>query len=295
MNDSPRILPISQYRSMLKARQKLGKYRIERRLGSGGFANVYAARDTIEGIRVALKIPHAAIVDKEVLKDFKSEVRLAARLEHPNILSLRFAAFYEGEFIIVFPMGEEALSDRLHRRMALTTVLDLNEQMLEATAYAHRSKIIHCDIKPENFILFPDNRLKLTDFGIARVAHRTIKGGGTGTMGYMAPEQAMGKPSFRSDVFSLGLILHRMLSGQWGEWPFEWPFPGHARLRSRVHPDMIDVVRRSLELNPRKRFRDAGQMLESFRKAKRKTLLREVARKKKTASSRQTSTRRKAA
>ena len=114
-------------------------------------------------------------------------------------------------------------------------------------------------------------------------------------MGYMAPEQAMGKPSFRSDVFSLGLILHRMLSGQWGEWPFEWPFPGHARLRSRVHPDMIDVVRRSLELNPRKRFRDAGQMLESFRKAKRKTLLREVARKKKTASSRQTSTRRKAA
>ncbi|MDA0588136.1 MAG: serine/threonine-protein kinase [Planctomycetota bacterium] len=295
MNDSPRIIPISQYRNMLKARQKLGKYRIERRLGSGGFANVYAAMDTIEGIRVALKIPHAAIVDKEVLKDFKNEVRLAARLEHPNVLSLRFAAFYEGEFIIVFPMGEETLSDRLQRRMALTTVLDLNQQMLEAVAYAHRSKIIHCDIKPENFILFPDNQIKLTDFGIARVALRTIKGGGTGTMGYMAPEQAMGKPSFRSDVFSLGLILHRMLSGQWGEWPFEWPMPGHARLRSRVHPDMIEVVRRSLELNPRKRFRDADQMLESFRKAKKRTLLRESARKKKTTSRRKTTARRKVA
>ena len=295
VNDSPRIIPISQYRNMLKARQKLGKYRIERRLGSGGFANVYAAMDTIEGIRVALKIPHAAIVDKEVLKDFKNEVRLAARLEHPNVLSLRFAAFYEGEFIIVFPMGEETLSDRLQRRMALTTVLDLNHQMLEAVAYAHRSKIIHCDIKPENFILFPDNQIKLTDFGIARVALRTIKGGGTGTMGYMAPEQAMGKPSFRSDVFSLGLILHRMLSGQWGEWPFEWPMPGHARLRSRVHPDMIEVVRRSLELNPRKRFRDADQMLESFRKAKKRTLLRESARKKKTTSRRKTTARRKVA
>jgi len=295
VNDSPRIIPISQYRNMLKARQKLGKYRIERRLGSGGFANVYAAMDTIEGIRVALKIPHAAIVDKEVLKDFKNEVRLAARLEHPNVLSLRFAAFYEGEFIIVFPMGEETLSDRLQRRMALTTVLDLNQQMLEAVAYAHRSKIIHCDIKPENFILFPDNQIKLTDFGIARVALRTIKGGGTGTMGYMAPEQAMGKPSFRSDVFSLGLILHRMLSGQWGEWPFEWPMPGHARLRSRVHPDMIEVVRRSLELNPRKRFRDADQMLESFRKAKKRTLLRESARKKKTTSRRKTTARRKVA
>lgn len=295
MNDSPRIIPISQYRNMLKARQKLGKYRIERRLGSGGFANVYAAMDTIEGIRVALKIPHAAIVDKEVLKEFKNEVRLAARLEHPNVLSLRFAAFYEGEFIIVFAMGEETLSDRLQRRMALTTVLDLSQQMLEAVAYAHRSKIIHCDIKPENFILFPDNQIKLTDFGIARVALRTIKGGGTGTMGYMAPEQAMGKPSFRSDVFSLGLILHRMLSGQWGEWPFDWPLPGHARLRSRVHPDMIEVVRRSLELNPRKRFRDADQMLESFCKAKKRTLLRESARKKKTTSRRKTTARRKVA
>lgn len=164
--------------------------------------------------------------------------------------------------------------------MALTTVLDLGEQMLEAAAYAHRAKIIHCDIKPENFILFSDNQLKLTDFGIARVAHRTIKGGGTGTMGYMAPEQAMGKPSFRSDVFSLGLILHRMLSGQWGEWPFEWPLPGHARLRTRVHAEMVEVVRRALELNPRKRFRDAGQMLTSYQKAKKKTLLREARRKK---------------
>ena len=178
--------------------------------------------------------------------------------------------------------------------MALTTILELGEQMIEAAAYAHRSKIIHCDIKPENFILFPDNRLKLTDFGIARVAHRTIRGNGTGTMGYMAPEQAMGKPSFRSDVFSLGLILHRMLSGQWGEWPFEWPLPGHARLRTRVHADMLEVVKRSLELNPRKRFRDAGQMLENFRRAKRKTLLRET-RRRKTAAKRKTACRRKAA
>ena len=285
VDDSPRIIPYSNYRRGLRIRQKLGKYRIEKRLGSGGFANVYGAMDTIEGIRVALKIPHAEVVG-DVLRDFKSEVRLAARLEHPNILSLRFAAFYEGEFIIVFPLGQEALSDRLQRRMALTTVLELNEQMLAATACAHRSKVIHCDIKPENFILFPENRIKLTDFGIARIAQRTVQGNGTGTIGYMAPEQAMGKPSFRSDVFSLGLILHRMLSGQWGEWPFEWPLPGHVRLRSRVHPDMIQVIRRSLELNPRKRFRDAGQMLACFQRARRKTMLREAARRKKTVSRR---------
>ena len=285
MNESPRILPCSRVRRGLRIRQRLGKYRIEKRLGSGGFANVYGAMDTIEGIRVALKIPHAEVVG-DVLSDFKSEVRLAARMEHPNILSLRFAAFYEGEFIIVFPLGQETLADRLQRRMALTTVLELNEQMLSAAAYAHRSKVIHCDIKPENLILFPENHLKLTDFGIARIAQRTVQGNGTGTIGYMAPEQAMGQPSFRSDVFSLGLILHRMLSGKWGEWPFEWPLPGHARLRSRVHPDMIQLIRRSLELNPRKRFRDAGQMLVGFQHARRKTLLRESSRRKKTVSRR---------
>ncbi|NQV25968.1 MAG: protein kinase, partial [Rhodopirellula sp.] len=172
---------------MLKARQRLGKYRIERRLGSGGFADVYAAMDTIEGIRVALKIPNSK-VDEAVLRVFRHEIRLAGSLDHPNILNLRFAGFYENEFIISFPMGRETLSDRLSRRMSTATSLDLAEQMLKAVACAHRQKIIHCDIKPENFILFPENLLKLADFGIARIAQKTVKGGGTGTVGYMAPE-----------------------------------------------------------------------------------------------------------
>lgn len=266
---------------MLKSRQKLGKYRIERLLGSGGFANVYAAMDTVEGIRVALKIPHAAVVDGAVLEDFRHEVRLAVKLDHPNILGLRFAGHYEKEFIISFPLGDETLADRLSRRMSLETALDLTEQMLEAVAYAHRQKIIHCDIKPENFILFSDNRLKLTDFGIARVAQRTIKGGGTGTVGYMAPEQAMGKPSFRADVFSLGLIMCRMFSGVWPEYPFAWPTPGHRRLRLKLHADLIDVMRRAMELNPRKRFRDGDQMLAAFMPAKRRSLKRDSDRKKK--------------
>lgn len=268
---------------MLKARQKLGKYRIERRLGAGGFANVYAAMDTIEGIRVALKVPHAAVIDDDVMDDLRHEVRIAVRLEHPNILSLRFAGFYENEFIISFPLGDETLLDRLSRRMSVATALDLCEQMLEAVAHAHGQKVIHCDIKPENFILFPENTLKLTDFGIARVAQKTVQGGGTGTVGYMAPEQAMGKPSFRADVFSVGLIMCRMFSGQWPEYPFEWPAPGHRRLRERLHPDMIAVIRRAIELNPRKRYRDADQMLNAFRPARRKTLKRDADRKKRRA------------
>jgi eukaryotic-like serine/threonine-protein kinase len=257
---------------VLKARQRLGKYRIEKRLGNGGFATVYRAMDTIEGMRVALKIPHAEIITDEVLNDFRREVRLAVQLEHPNILPLKNASFIDKHFVIALPLGEKTLAERLEKRMSLTTAFDYGEQLLEAIAFAHRQKIIHCDIKPENLILFPAGRLKLTDFGIAKVAQKTVRGSGTGTVGYMAPEQAMGKPSLRSDVFSAGLVIYRMLTGVWPEYPFEWPPPGYHRLRGRVHPDLIAVLRKAIQLNPRKRYRDAEQMLAAYLPAKEKAL-----------------------
>lgn len=257
---------------MLRARQRLGKYTIERRLASGGFASVYQAMDNIEGLRVALKVPDPQLMSDELLHDFKQEVRLTARLEHPNILPLKCADFIDDYFVIVLPLGEKTLAERLRSRMSFERALSFAEQMLEATAYAHRSKIIHCDIKPENMILFEDYRLRLSDFGIAKVAQKTIRGSGTGTVGYMAPEQAMGKPSARSDVFSVGLIFYRMLTGHWPEWPFEWPLAGHQRLRGRVHRDLINLIKRSLEPNPRKRYRDADQMLSEFLKLKRRAM-----------------------
>ncbi|MGE0374865.1 MAG: serine/threonine-protein kinase [Planctomycetaceae bacterium] len=257
---------------MLTARQRLGKYRIEKRISDGGFATVYQAMDTIEGIRVALKIPHAKNVTQEVLNDFRHEVRLAVQLEHPHILALKNASFIDGQFVIAFPLGERTLSDRLTSRVSLNTALDYAQQMMEAVAFAHRHRIIHCDIKPENLIIFSGNRLKLTDFGIAKVAQRTVRGSGTGTIGYMAPEQAMGKPSLRSDVFSLGLILYRMLSGKWPEWPFDWPPANFQRVRGRVHPDLITVIRRAIDPQPRKRYRDAEHLLRAFLPAKAKAL-----------------------
>ncbi len=263
---------------MLKSRQKLGKYRIERRLATGGFGAVFRAMDTIEGIRVALKIPHASVVSQELIDDFRKEVRMTAKLEHQNILPLKNASFIDDHFVIVFPLGEKSLAERMRSRMSLQTILDLSEQMIDAVAYAHRQRIIHCDIKPENFILFPDNRVRLSDFGIARVAQNTVKGSGSGTVGYMAPEQAMGKPSMRSDVFSLGLVIYRMLTGHLPEWPFDWPPEGYRRLRQRVHPDMVAVLKKALEVSPRKRYRDATSLLRAFRQAKRKTLQRAIQR-----------------
>ncbi|NIL97593.1 MAG: protein kinase [Planctomycetales bacterium] len=253
---------------MLKTRQKLGKYQIERKLGEGGFALVYQARDTIEGVRVALKIPYPHLVTPDTLEDFRHEVRVAARLEHPHILPLKNAEFINGHFVITTALGQGTLADRLQKRLSFATALDFAEQMLAAVAYAHENRIIHCDIKPDNFLLFPGNRLRLTDFGIARVAQKTIKASGEGTVGYIAPEQAMGKPSFASDVFSLGLILYRMFSGQLPDWPYDWPPVGYDRLRRRLHPEMLGVVRKAVQVDVRRRYRNAGQMLAAFGRAK---------------------------
>ncbi len=256
----------------LKIRQKLGKYRIERRLGSGGFAAVYQAMDTVQGIRVAIKVPHAKYTTEAVLTEFRKEIRTTAPLEHDNILPIKDASIIEDRLVVVFPLGDETLHQRMTRRICLETAMDIAEQILRATAMAHSHHVIHCDIKPENVIVFAGNRVRLADFGIAKVSQKTVQGGGTGTVGYMAPEQAMGKPSFRSDVFSIGLIVWRLLTGQWPEWPFEWPANGYTKLRGRIHPEFIDFMRRSIDINPRHRYRDAEQMLAVFSKLKNRTL-----------------------
>ena len=263
------LLKMSHY---LRSRQRLGKYRIERRLGVGAFAAVYRAMDTIQGIRVALKVPHEPLVTPQVLSDFRSEIRTTSRLEHENILSLRDASIIDDRLVMVFRLGVETLDDRLRRRMSLETVLNFSEQILAGTAYAHRMRIVHCDIKPENVILFENQHVRLADFGIAKVSQRTLHGSGTGTVGYMAPEQAMGRPSLRSDVFSIGLIMYRMLSGQWPEWPYEWPFAGAQKMRGRVHPDLISLMKKAINVRPAQRYRDADQMLSAFRRLKSKSL-----------------------
>ena len=249
----------------IRARQMLGKYRIEKLIGNGGFAKVYSALDTIEGIKVALKIPHEHYVDEELMEAFRQEVRLLARLDHPNILVLKDANIIDDRLVIATRLGRETLDDRLTRRMSVPTALGFAEQMIAAVAYAHDAGLIHCDIKPENFILFDDDDIRLADFGIAKVGTMTIAGSGTGTVGHMSTEQAMGKPSMRSDVFSLGLIIYRMLAGQWPEYPFDWPAPGAGNLRKkRVHPDLITFIRKSISAKPKDRFANAIRMEEQF-------------------------------
>ncbi len=251
----------------LRPRQRIGKYRIERLIGSGGFAQVYSAVDMIEGVRVALKVPYDHLVDAALLEQFRHEVRVVAQLEHPNILQLRNADMIDDRFVMATLLGRETLEKRLERRTSVEKAYFFAQQMIAAIAYAHDHNIVHCDVKPENFILFDDDLLRLTDFGIAKVSRLTIAGSGTGTFGYMAPEQAMGKPSMRSDVFSLGLILYRLLAGSWPEYPFNWPPPGANKLRlRRVHPEMIRFIKKAIASNSRERFSNAVKMDEQFEK-----------------------------
>jgi serine/threonine-protein kinase len=269
--------------AVLRVRQRLGKYRIEKKIGEGGYAVVYRAYDTIEGIPVALKVPNAELLDAESLKDVKREVRISANLDHPNILPIKNASFIDKKFVIVYPLGERTLGDRLRARVSTRTALEFAEQMLEALAHAHKNRIIHCDIKPENFILFNGKRLRLTDFGIAKIAQTrwTLYASGTGTLGYVAPEQAFGKPTLRSDVFSLGVVLYRMFSGHLPEWPYQWPPPGYDRLKASLPATFISFLKKALEIDERKRFRDGAQMLTAFRRLKPRALRKVTTRSKK--------------
>jgi serine/threonine-protein kinase len=248
----------------IRAGQRLGKYRIQRRIANGGFAAVYRALDTVEGIPVALKVPRREAVTPQAMEWFRKEVRLHAGLDHPHVLQLKTADLIDGLLVIAYPLGVESLGDRMRRRMGLNTFLSLAGQMLDAVAHAHSRNVIHCDVKPDNFILFEGNALRLADFSISRLARRTVIASGSGTVGYVAPEQAMGKASFRSDVFSLGLVLYQMLAAELPEWPFRWPLPGLARVRRKVPPAFVDFLQRARNVNPARRFRDGIEMKQAF-------------------------------
>jgi len=248
----------------LVRRQRLGKYRIVRHISTGGFAEVYEAEDTIEGIRVAIRLPRPELVDDALLEAFRKEVRMLACLDHPNILKIKSADFIDGAFVVSTSLGEGTLGDALEGRLTVAVALRYVEQLLMAVAHAHEHGIVHCDIKPENVILFEGGRLRLTDFGVARLGLQATLASGSGTIGYLAPEQALGRPTFRSDVFSIGLLAWQLFAGEVPEWPFEWPFPKADRVRRKLHPDCIKLLRKCLAVDQRRRYADAGRALEAF-------------------------------
>ncbi|TWT55048.1 Serine/threonine-protein kinase PrkC [Rubripirellula amarantea] len=252
----------------LRIGSRLDKYRLTRRLGEGGFATVYAATDLVEDRKVALKIPdNRYLQNSQSLDDMQREVRIMAKLDHPAILPLKDARFIDGHFVIAFPLGEETLADRMTRRLSRATAIDYAVQMISAVGYAHEQMVLHRDIKPDNFVLFPNQVVQLTDFGLARFESRPHDVSGSGTLGYIAPEQAMGKPTYRSDVFSLGLVLYRLFAGDVPEYPFD-RLPNFNRLRKGLSKDFVDLIKKAIDPTPNRRFRDGVAMHNAMSKIK---------------------------
>lgn len=245
----------------------LGKYRLAKRLGEGGYCEVWKARDTIEDIWVALKIPNLSTAGKRDNKSVLREVALIAKLRHPHIMPLKNADIIDGHAVLATELSASTLADR-SKPMGLRRILSIISQVLDGLAHAHHNRLVHCDVTPGNIFLFPDSRAALGDFGIGlELKGRMVTIEEYGTPGYVAPEQAYGRPTYRSDCFAVALILYEYLTGFLPRWPFRWPLRGYDRLRQRTNGALIALLKRALAVDPARRFANAEQMLNALLQA----------------------------
>ena len=254
-----------------------GRYRIVRKLGSGGMADVYLAEDEELGRRIAIKIlndRHAN--DESFVERFRREAKNAAGLSHPNIVSIYDRGEAEGTYYIAMEyLDGRSLKELVVARgpLPIGDAIDATRQVLAALRFAHRKGVVHRDIKPHNVMADADGRLKVTDFGIARagVSQMTEAGSIIGTAQYLSPEQARGAAvDQRSDLYSVGIVLYEMLTGKTpfsGETPVEIamkhlsdpPRPPSLE-RPDISPDLDMVVLRALAKSPDERFQTAEEM-----------------------------------
>src|SRR3712207_2039152 len=198
-----------------------GRYRILRKLGSGGMANVYLAEDEDLGRRVAIKILNDRYATDDSFNErFRREAKSAAALSHPNIVSIYDRGDAEGRPYIAMEVIEgRSLKELIvaSGSLPIAQAIEYAKQILNALRFAHRNGIIHRDIKPHNILLGAEDRLKVTDFGIARAgaSQMTEVGSIMGTAQYLSPEQARGAPvTAASDLYSAGIVLYEMLTGK---------------------------------------------------------------------------------
>jgi len=253
------------------------RYRLERPLGHGGMASVHLARDTELDRLVALKLLAENLSgDESVHRRFVREARLAARLSHPNVVSVFDAGDDGGRpYIVMEYVDGENLAELLARRGRIPPdeARGLALQAAQGLAHAHAAGLVHRDVKPQNLILRRDGTLKIADFGIARAAEATaLTQAGTvlGTAAYLSPEQALGEEvTPATDVYSLGVVLYELLTGRT---PFQVetlddlaqrPAMEVAPVRELVPGvprDLEDVVMHCLARNPEYRPRDGAQL-----------------------------------
>jgi eukaryotic-like serine/threonine-protein kinase len=257
-----------------------GRYRILRKLGSGGMANVYLAEDEELGRRVAIKILNDRYANDELfIERFRREAKSAAALSHPNIVSIYDRGQAEGTYYIAMEVIEgRSLKELILTRgpLPIGQAIAYTLEILDALRFAHRHGIIHRDVKPHN-ILIGGERLKVTDFGIARAgaSQMTEAGSIMGTAQYLSPEQARGAPvTASSDLYSVAIVLYEMLTGKV---PFsgdsaieiamkhlnELPKPP-SKIRPEIPEELDQVVLRALAKAPEDRYQTAEEFAEDL-------------------------------
>jgi eukaryotic-like serine/threonine-protein kinase len=261
------------------------RYRLERKIGAGGMADVWLADDTELDRRVAVKILHDRFAqDKEFVQRFQREAQSAAGLQHPNVVGIfDRGAFRDTYFIAMEYVDGPSLKDLVKGGMGIQEAISFIRQVLNAARFAHRKGIVHRDLKPQNVLIDDEGRARVADFGIARAGENsdiTATGSVMGTAQYISPEQAQGKETTpRSDIYSIGVMLYEALTGR-------VPFEGESavavalkqvseapRRPSAINPNIppaLDaVVMRALAKDPDARFKDADAFLKALDAAER--------------------------
>jgi serine/threonine-protein kinase len=262
-----------------------GRYEIQRRLGSGGMADVYCAQDSQLGRQIALKVLHRRFArDTEFVERFRREASAAAGLQHPNVVGVFDRGEYDGTYYIAMEyLPGRTLKEVIRDEAPLDQLraIDYGIQILQAASFAHRRGVIHRDFKPHNVIVGADDRLKVTDFGIARAgaSEMTETGSIMGTAQYLSPEQAQGqRVGAPSDLYSIGVIMFEMLTARvpfTGESAVSIALkhvseePPHLRsLRPDLHPRLEQAVGRALLKDPAQRYASADEFIAALEQAR---------------------------
>ncbi len=262
--------------------RQLGKYRLGKQLGSGGMGDVYEATSINDGHRVAIKVLHAQLSqDSQFTRRFLIEARACMTLKHPNVIRVLGVGRHDPSntlFMAMELLEGKPLDSYLNKRLNFGSIIKVCKGVARALEHAAQHAIVHRDVKPANIMLGADKRVTLLDFGLAKClninAQLTVMGTTVGTPEYMSPEQAVGGTvDVRSDLYSLGVILYRMLTGS-------LPFAGETVEMMRLHHDRepLDVckemprmprgfgklLRRMLAKSPSQRYCDPTALLQDL-------------------------------
>ncbi len=258
--------------------QVIGKFRIEKPLGNGGFGAVYLAEDTLIGKRVALKVPHR---QNQSIEALVAEAKLMAPLNHPHIVSVLTAERDAGSGIVYIVMEYvegESLSERLTRdgQADEAQAVIWSSEITDAVSYAHSKNILHRDLRPSNVLLTKDGSAKVVDFSISRLLERDpYASTRIGSPPYMAPEHFQGRATFASDLYSIGVMMYEMVTGVL---PFFDLNPARIEelvaagrftppnLKNRkVSKELSDIIQKAMARDLSQRYRAAGDLLGDLR------------------------------